>query len=206
MGTNIERPLNELLTFTYEIAKYVSAHSAWRARWLGGPWASMSFEGDIPIDKAIARLSFSSRPDWLSHAPVVRCNAPWMRRGEADWHVASDGSLCWVFEPYWRDVLKESAGYLDEKELRQMAAYWCASAAADLVGKHLFADTHGIKAWPKEWEFWAHGPEEAGAQLKNMKATGEFWRSASELRKKAKAAKALAAGKQFGVSLTACLD
>ena len=68
-----------------------------------------------------------------------------MRRGEADWHVAANGALCWVFEPYWRDVLMESSRYFDERELRQMAAYWCVSAAADLVGKHLVADTHGIK-------------------------------------------------------------
>ena len=70
----LEPRLNELLTFTFEIGRYVSAHSAWRARRLHDR-PSMSFEGDIRIDKAIARLLFSSLPDWLDHAPVVRCTA-----------------------------------------------------------------------------------------------------------------------------------
>jgi hypothetical protein len=192
MVTNIEPQLNELLSVTYEIGRYVSAHSAWRAQWLGGDGAVMSFEGDIPIDNAMTRLAFSSSANWRTHAPLVLCNAPWMRRGEADWHVASDGTLCWVFESYWEAVLNESADFLDGQELRQMAAYWCASAAADLVGKHLFAETHGIKAWPKEWDSWAHGPKEAGDQLKNMKSTGEFQRNTQDLRKKASAAKARA--------------
>lgn len=70
-------------------------------------------------------------------------------------------------------------------------AYWCVAGAADLVGKHHFADTHGIKDWPKAWDARAHA-DEAASQLKNMKASGEFQRSARELRKKAKEAKAAA--------------
>lgn len=52
-----------------------------------------------------------------------------------------------------------------------MAAYWWVAGAADLVGKHHFADTHWIKDWPKAWEAWAHA-DEAAFQLKNMKASG----------------------------------
>ncbi len=129
MVTNIEPRLNELLTFTYEIGRYVSFHSAWRARrMLEAPHVapSMSFEGDIQIGKATARLSFLTRPDWYAHAPIVRCDAPWMR-GEPDCHVASDG----------------------------------------------------------------HGPTAAALQLKTMKESGEYRRSARDLRKKVEAAKAL---------------
>jgi hypothetical protein len=187
--TTIAPELTELLSFTREIGGYVSAHSAWRLR--SRPSATMmSFEGDIPIGRLKVRLSFTTRPDWRNHSPVVHCDASWIRK-EVQWHAPADGTLCWVFNPYWCDVLDECSEVLSDSELRQMAAYWCVAGAADLVGKHHFADTHGIKDWPKAWEAWAHA-DDAAFQLKNMKASGEFQRSARELRKRAKAARAFA--------------
>jgi len=189
--TNIDPELHELLAFSQEIGRYVSSHSPWRLRGLREEGrAVMSFEGDIPVGDLCVRLSFSSRQDWRKYSPAVYCDAPWIKR-EIQWHAPSDGSMCWVFEPYWCAMLKECSSVLTESELREMAAYWCVAGAADLVGKHHLADAHGIKDWPKEWDDWAHG-DEALPQFANMKASGEFKRNAQELKKKARASKLLA--------------
>lgn len=83
--TGVDPELAELLAFTREIGGYVSGHSAWRLR--SRRTANvMSFEGDIPIDRLTVRLSFTTRPDWRNHSPIVHCDAPWIW-WEVQWHA-----------------------------------------------------------------------------------------------------------------------
>jgi len=88
--------------------------------------------------------------------PVVYCSAPWLKCG-ADWHISSNGWLCWELPNLWEDRIgKLEAEKVESGALTQYAATWCMNSVISLLCRHWYAHRHGIEQWPPEWKHWGH--------------------------------------------------
>jgi hypothetical protein len=103
-----------------------------------------------------ARCSFRFGADWITRLPVVSTSEPWLIRGGAEWHIFSDGNICYVYGPHWRDEVAAVLVEFDIEAAAAFAAAWCVRSTQWLLYRHHFAFEHGLKKWPIEWPFWPH--------------------------------------------------
>jgi hypothetical protein len=179
MEIGIDPDLEQLLGFAWELAHYVKTSSPWRTGLFGSGEEKLngigvrmlSFDATVPVSGLFVPCSYSVFSKWWIRPPRCFCSASWIRR-DIDWHVYSTGELCWVYPPYWQEVLQGVIGRLDSSVARQTAAYWFAEQSSELIGKHLVADRLSLNKWPKEWLAWPHG-EAARQQYEEMRARGE---------------------------------
>ena len=125
-------------------------------------------KGGVQLKGPSAQCSILVTQTWVSYRPDVICHEPWLRK-EADWHAFSDGSLCYVYAPEWRDVMRplvEKDGFLAAAEAARL---WITRNVAWLLNKHLLADELGITKWQKDWPFWPHDANEARRQYKGRR-------------------------------------
>lgn len=127
---------------------------------LNGALDKFIVKGGLRLKGENAPCSVFVERTWVSCCPSVICHAPWLRK-EPDWHAFSDGSLCYVYAPEWRDImlrLAEQDGFFAAAEAAHL---WIVRNVTWLLNKHLLAYQLGITAWPKEWAYWPHNAAEA---------------------------------------------
>ena len=181
MRNDLPPELQELLTFAWEVGFYFQTQSTWRTGVLtsssqtfnqGFTSKTLSFSGNVIAADLPVPITCELYSQWDLLPPKIICAAPWIRK-HRDWHVISDaGQLCWVYPPYWREILRGLTAKSELRTLRATAAYWFIEQSVDLICKHLEADRLSLKTWPKAWPAWAHGDILAGRQLEEMKRTG----------------------------------
>ena len=181
MTNGISKDLNDLLSFALSMGGYVESASSWKlgrlttteTNLLRPVPLTLSFRANVRLQNILLPLSFDLPPSPLANHPRVTSDAAWLRR-EPDWHVYSNGALCWTYPQHYFELIEELSRHLDEAALLETAACWCVSKSAELVERHLIADRSGLKTWPTEWEAWPHGVSEAQAQFEKMKRNGKF--------------------------------
>jgi hypothetical protein len=120
MWSGIDPELQELLGFAWELTNYLDIKSPWRTaifavdrnKLQSTSVRVLSFDAVVPISGLMINCSYLIFSKWWIVPPRCTTEASWLRR-TPDWHVAANGELCWVYGPYWRDVLQ---GMLDELE------------------------------------------------------------------------------------------
>ncbi|HTD14593.1 MAG TPA: hypothetical protein VK673_05410 [Chthoniobacterales bacterium] len=179
MESGIDPDLEELLGFAWELTHYVKASSPWRSGLFGSNGENLhgtglrmiSFDAMVVVSGLFVPCSYSMFSKWWIIPPRCICAASWIRR-DPDWHVYPTGELCWVYPPYWREVLEGVGSRLNRPVARQTAAYWFAEQSSELISRHLLADRLSLNKWPNEWSAWPHG-EAARRKYEEMKLRGE---------------------------------
>jgi hypothetical protein len=187
MWSGIDPELQELLGFAWELTNYLDIKSPWRTaifavdrnKLQSTSVRVLSFDAVVPISGLMINCSYLIFSKWWIVPPRCTTEASWLRR-TPDWHVAANGELCWVYGPYWRDVLQGMLDELETHTVRQTAAYWFAEKSADLINRHLIADRLLLKEWPRQWPAWAHG-DAAVPQYEQMKQKGRIDRDIRKL-------------------------
>ena len=108
---------------------------------------------------------FRINAQWPWQTPDVICCEDWIKKGIPDWHINTDGNLCFEFSKKW---MNELPPMVDEYSLgltSEYASTWLVNSSRSLLNRHLFAFRNGIKDWPKAWDFWAHDKEMALRQF-----------------------------------------
>lgn len=116
----------------------------------------------------VARCTFQFGANWSMCLPVVSTDEPWLIRGGAEWHIFSNGSICYVYAPHWRDEVAAVLAEFDIEAAAAFAATWCVHSTQWLLYRHHFAFEHGLKKWPAQWPFWSHG-QKAKREYKKFK-------------------------------------
>lgn len=93
---------------------------------------------------------------WPWQPPVVQCRAPWLRR-HIDWHVYSNGELCWCLTQRWYD----KQGWLGKSRdaIATDGLNWLFSSIDLLLVRHLVGYNKKMTEWPIKWSAWGHGSE-----------------------------------------------
>lgn len=130
--------------------------------------------GTMPIGHKSALLDiFFDR--WFKnlkrHAPLVYCDEKWVRR-DIDWHVFSDGCLCWTLPRLWRDL------HCWRGKPRRLIAVegseLLIESVRSLLTRHLLGTMQNKGEWPNAWGQWSHGREGANEYERERK----LWRNA----------------------------
>lgn len=108
---------------------------------------------------------FEVNHEWLWRIPEVTCKESWITKGLADWHIGSDGRLCFEYDERWRQELASMVKCHTFGQTADYAVEWLINSTRSLLNRHLFASRNGLTVWSKQWDFWAHGRKEAGRQL-----------------------------------------
>ena len=111
MTSGIAPNVEELLSIALDFAAYISNPSTWSLRpLLRGPEdvlrqvpLTLQINGDVVVADQIARCEYLIRDDWARFPPGVKTDAPWMKTG-AEWHVYTNGEICWTYFRYYRDM------------------------------------------------------------------------------------------------------
>ena len=114
---------------------------------------------------------------WRTQLPKVFCRAPWRRevlpqKGNAEWHVNPDGSLCYELPERWQCTLAHAEAQLGPDTAGRLAAAWCLGSVRWLLYHHLEAYRVNLQTWPAEWPAWGHyerGPAEYAKLLAEEK-------------------------------------
>lgn len=93
---------------------------------------------------------------WCTELPEVRCFENWIRK-DIDWHVYSDGSLCWEIPPRWTHQLYSVGLSNSPKEVCAFAAAYLLNSVRSLLARHHIGWQLGLVRWPQEWRAWSHG-------------------------------------------------
>jgi hypothetical protein len=117
---------------------------------------SLSLAHDKHESEQQAVCYFDIPLDWQQIMPRVQCLETWTTRN-IDWHVYSDGSLCWVLDEEWTDVCEKSFKSLEERKAIKFCAEWMLHNVRWLLYRHFIAPGLGIVEWPVEWGGWRHG-------------------------------------------------
>jgi len=84
-------------------------------------------------------------------------NLPWLKAGDADWHVYADKMICYELHDRWichLTRLMNSGG----QDLSAIAAQWLIRSAAHVLHVHYTCHRLGIDQWPEEEApTWPHG-------------------------------------------------
>jgi hypothetical protein len=136
---------------------YRSWHDALKARpiWYRAE-GHLALRTHGELGETTAPVRILVHPEWVEIAPVVFCDANFIRR-EIDWHVQNDGSLCHVLAQQWRWQLGQwwEQG-IEIGQLVDTAATWCCQNVDSLVTRHLHGHRIGLTKWPKLWRQWSH--------------------------------------------------
>lgn len=120
---------------------------------------SLGLSHDEVNTRVSAECSFEVSEHWPIHGPILRCAAPWIRGRDVrdpDWHVNSDGSLCYVLDDQWRDAIRYAKEEVPFDELWSYAAFYAINNARWLLFRHLESYRLGIKRWSDHWPAWPH--------------------------------------------------
>lgn len=110
---------------------------------------------------------------WQKVPPLVRSSEAWITRG-VEWHSSSnfDKVLCYVFTGHWQHHLCRLDSRILDKSVAHYAANWCVNSLAWLLYRHLYAYEHGITEWNPAWGGWAHSPDAAWREFRQLKLKG----------------------------------
>lgn len=126
-------------------------------------------DGDLNLShedvrtRVSATCSLEVSENWANFGPSLRCTAPWIRGQDVrdpDWHVNSDGSLCYVLGDQWRDAINYARQNIALSEVDSYAAFYAVNSAKWLLFRHLESYRMGITRWSDHWPAWPH--HEAG--------------------------------------------
>ena len=106
-----------------------------------------------PVSKVKATCIVSFSTKWLTAPPVICCPNLWVRR-ETNWHVGTDGTLCYVLDAEWKDRVRDVATRHDVDGVAAYAAEYLMRNTRWLLQRHLVGDQQNIKKWI--WEGWSH--------------------------------------------------
>jgi hypothetical protein len=113
------------------------------------------------VTKKVVPCKFVFTWNWIDNPPLVRPSAPWLKRGIADWHIHSDGTLCFEFDPNWTTQLQSIYDETTLGPLSDYAVNWLINSTRSLLRRQLCAHRDNIKDWSPKWEFWPHDTLEA---------------------------------------------
>lgn len=105
---------------------------------------------------------------WVQSPPVVICTEPWIILGEPNWHISSEGVLCWDYASHWKDSISTVLKAETHGNAAEFGSRWFLRSTRNLLNRHLLASRSGIKEWRKEWDYWAHGEAAAREYLKSL--------------------------------------
>lgn len=91
---------------------------------------------------------------WPRHPPRAWCNVSWVRR-DIDWHVFSDGGLCWCLKERWQDHQEWPGKSRDA--IATDGLKWMFASVDLLLERHLVGHYRKLEKWPEEWTAWGHG-------------------------------------------------
>lgn len=129
--------------------------------------------GDIQTAET-ATVSITVFDDWKRVPPLVRAHDFWVRDG-LDWHASGPGgSICYVFDGYWRYQLEKMSVRQDPRQLISYAAGWCANSIAWLLYRHLYAHENRLTDWPSSWGGWPHDRNDAWREFERLKRQGSL--------------------------------
>lgn len=117
---------------------------------------ALNLSHDDIVTTVSAKCCFRFVPNWSECIPSVKTDVSWLRRGDPNWHLFRDGSLCFVYGPQWRDELREAISETDIGIAAEFAVTWCVRSTRWLLYRHHFAFEHSITQWPKDWPSWPH--------------------------------------------------
>lgn len=108
-----------------------------------------------------ANCSIRVYPAWRKRAPVLRCSDKWVRgreRSETNpsWHVNSDGTLCYMLDDEWADVLAEVEDLHGLSATLATAAGYAINSARWLLYRHLQGYRRKLVSWDPQWPQWPH--------------------------------------------------
>lgn len=161
IGAEIERSLrqSDLLSLATRLnAELDGCHGIDLDR--AANWAVVSGMLNLSHDEIktpkIARCEFRLAPDWQSQLPVVRCRESWVRN-DWNWHAGNGGTLCYILDDQWRDLVSEIANCEGIAAAGHFAACLCSRNVRWLLYRHYIASVTKMIEWPKDWPAWPHG-------------------------------------------------
>jgi hypothetical protein len=139
---------------------------------LGKPWlrygdseievlGSLRVAPDGPDSNIFTGCHWVISYPWRVLCPRVFCDASWIRRAGAAWHLNVDGSLCYVHPLQWRDCARKLVKTMHGIDLARVFADFAYNNLSWLLQRHLEAHRLGLKVWPTEWPQWLHGDDGA---------------------------------------------
>lgn len=118
------------------------------------------------VTRATALCTFVIPVVWKKRLPSVWCREPWRKHPlpggltNAEWHVLSDGSLCYELPHRWRDKIPEAEQAGGTPAAIALAQDWILNSVRWLLYRHLEAFRHNLTYWDNErWPAWGHGYE-----------------------------------------------
>lgn len=97
--------------------------------------------------------------EWFQFMPKIHCIEPWIRRGSADWHIYSDGSLCWDLKNRWHEHIASIPSYYSMEETSTHSAAYLLNSVRSLLAQHYIAWQLNLLKWPSEWPQWSHNQQ-----------------------------------------------
>jgi hypothetical protein len=124
--------------------------------------------------KKKALCVFDVNAQWVCKIPEVMCLEPWVTRKLPEWHADEYGRLCFEFNLNWERKLPVMVEHYTLGLTADYATKWLLNSTRSLLNRHLFAFRNGINAWPKCWDYWAHGMVDAERQLSENQLVYKF--------------------------------
>ena len=118
---------------------------------------SLSMEPAGPDARVFTGCHWMISHPWRARCPRVFCDASWITRGGADWHLNVDGSLCYVHPQQWCECAGRLVKTIHGTNLSQIFADFAYNNLRWLLQCHLEAHRLGLTAWPAAWPQWLHG-------------------------------------------------
>jgi hypothetical protein len=108
-----------------------------------------------------AHCSIRVSPAWRKKAPILRCSDKWIRGRERSepnpsWHVNSDGTLCYMLDNEWADVLAEVEELHGVSAALATAAGYAINSVRWLLYRHLQGYRRKLVSWDPQWPQWPH--------------------------------------------------
>ena len=111
----------------------------------------------LPESKDTAVIEINVSSNWEASPPIIFCMEPWIKR-DIDWHVYSDGNLCWIYDREWIDEVNSVQGLGELDRLLYLSSLLFSNVTY-LLDRHCLSGQTGITAWT--WPARPHGKEKA---------------------------------------------
>lgn len=154
---------SDLLHLASGITSRLLPNSAWmkvdQQTWTAHCGGLLDLSHDDIRTATKARCIFGIRHDWVNTMPVVCCLEPWVKKGITDWHVYTNGGLCFELALRWKNEVDRAVQEHGIMYGAAFAATWCLNNTRWLLYRHRYAYENNINEWPKEWPCWRHGKD-----------------------------------------------
>jgi len=111
----------------------------------------------LPESKGTAEIEIHISPNWKLYPPRVLCKEPWIKR-DIDWHIYSDGRLCYIYDGEWIDQVQSVRGMNEQDRLLYPSSLLFLNVTY-LLDRHCLSEQLGITEWT--WPARPHGKEKA---------------------------------------------